>query len=134
MIRSSVVLPEPLSPRIVRNSPSAISSETLRSTALRPKVLATLRMLSSVGLAVDGEFAASVLERAFREGIAGSLFVDGFGSRASIVPQYWVLSASSAPPGLAHFSLCTHGLRRVLHSFAAPRLRASRTLSRAYIA
>ena len=54
MIRSSVVLPEPLSPRMVRNSPSAISSETLRSTALRPKLLATLRMLSSSGLRVTG--------------------------------------------------------------------------------
>src|SRR5450755_4969076 len=76
MIRSSVVFPEPLSPRMVRNSPSAISSETLRSTTLRPKVLATLRMLSRVGFAADGLSGASVLERAFREGITVSVFLD----------------------------------------------------------
>ena len=46
-IRSSVVLPEPLSPRMVRNSPSAISSEMSRSTMFLPKCLATERMESS---------------------------------------------------------------------------------------
>ena len=42
--RSSVVLPEPLSPRMVRNSPGATSSETSRSTVRAPKLLATERI------------------------------------------------------------------------------------------
>src|ERR1700675_4274782 len=62
MMRRRVVLPEPLSPRIVRNSPSAISSETFRSTVLRPKDLATLRMLSSVGLVAASSLAVAAEE------------------------------------------------------------------------
>src|SRR5580704_17064210 len=50
MIRNSVVLPEPLSPRMVRYSPSAICREISRSTAVRPNDLASLRMESSGGL------------------------------------------------------------------------------------
>src|SRR5208282_410518 len=45
-ILSSVVFPEPLSPRMVRNSPSAIFSEMSRSTMCLPKCLATLRIES----------------------------------------------------------------------------------------
>jgi len=48
MIRSNVVFPEPLSPRMVRNSPSANYSDTSRKTTLRPNALAMLRMLSSI--------------------------------------------------------------------------------------
>src|SRR5208282_1170489 len=43
-ILSSVVLPEPLSPKMVRNSASAISSEMSRRTTFLPKCLATERM------------------------------------------------------------------------------------------
>src|ERR1700680_4640495 len=46
MIRNSGVFPEPLSPRMVRNSPSAICREMSRSTGFFPKDLATLRMTS----------------------------------------------------------------------------------------
>ena len=45
MMRSSVVLPEPLSPRMVRNSPSATCSEMSRSTGFFPNDLATLRIV-----------------------------------------------------------------------------------------
>ena len=44
MIRNNVVLPEPLSPRTVRNSPSAISSEMSRNTRDLPNDLAILRI------------------------------------------------------------------------------------------
>src|SRR5437879_4529128 len=54
-IRNSVVLPEPLSPRIVKNSPSAISKETSRNTTFLPKVFATLRMLRSGSADGDSE-------------------------------------------------------------------------------
>src|SRR4029077_16300005 len=64
MMRSSVVLPEPLSPRMVRNSPSATCSEISRSTAVLPNDFARLR-ISSNGAAEDG--AASL--------VAGSLMV-----------------------------------------------------------
>src|ERR1022692_3715337 len=47
MMRSKVVFPEPLSPRMVRNSPSATSSEISRNTGLPPKDLARLRIASS---------------------------------------------------------------------------------------
>ena len=47
MMRSSVVLPDPLSPRMVRNSPSATSREISRSTAVFPNDFATLRMSSN---------------------------------------------------------------------------------------
>src|SRR6478609_8872777 len=46
MMRNRVVLPEPLSPRMVRNSPSATCREMSRSTAFFPNDLATLRMSS----------------------------------------------------------------------------------------
>src|SRR5579863_3140757 len=62
MMRSNVVLPEPLSPRMVRNSPSAISSETFRSTVLRPKAFATLRMLSNVDFAAGSELVVAAEE------------------------------------------------------------------------
>src|SRR5713226_5204519 len=45
MMRSSVVLPEPLSPRMVRNSPSATSREISCSTTCLPNCLETDRML-----------------------------------------------------------------------------------------
>ena len=51
-IRNSVVFPDPLSPRIVRNSPSATCSEISRNTAFFPKVLATLRISSNAEEAV----------------------------------------------------------------------------------
>src|SRR6185437_2062186 len=46
MILSRVVLPEPLSPRMARNSPAATSREMSRRTGCRPKDFATFRMLS----------------------------------------------------------------------------------------
>src|ERR1700738_1068020 len=53
MILSSVVLPEPLSPSTVRNSPSAISREISRSTRFLPNFLAKLRMLRRGGLLAE---------------------------------------------------------------------------------
>ena len=47
---------------MVRNSPSAISSETSRSTALRPNVLATLRMLSRGAFASGWALALTAAE------------------------------------------------------------------------
>src|SRR5579862_1565914 len=47
MMRSRVVLPEPLSPRMVRNSPSATCSEMSRSTAVLPNDLARFRISSN---------------------------------------------------------------------------------------
>src|SRR6476661_7328186 len=58
MIRSNVVLPEPLSPRMVRNSPSATCREMLRNTGFFPNHLAILRMSSNGG---DGEETAAVV-------------------------------------------------------------------------
>src|SRR5437773_2789669 len=52
MMRSRVVLPEPLSPRMVRNSPSATCSEMSRSTGVFPNDLATLRISSREVVAV----------------------------------------------------------------------------------
>src|SRR6185437_9354760 len=46
MILSRVVLPEPLSPRMARNSPAATSREMSRRTGCRPKDFTTFRMLS----------------------------------------------------------------------------------------
>src|ERR1700687_5444972 len=53
MIRNSWVFPEPLSPRMVRNSPSATCSEMSRSTAVLPNDFARLR-ISSNEAAEDG--------------------------------------------------------------------------------
>src|ERR1700752_1572463 len=69
MMRRSVVFPDPLSHRMVRNSPSAISRETSRNTGFRPKVLATFRMLSNVGLGASGSLAEAALTTLFREAI-----------------------------------------------------------------
>src|SRR5438128_11905603 len=54
MMRNSVVLPEPLSPKMVRNSPSPISSDISRKTTCFPNRLAIVRMLSrgAVGIVV----------------------------------------------------------------------------------
>src|SRR6201987_874393 len=67
MMRRSVVLPDPLSPRTVRNSPSAISRETSRSTTVCPNVLATFRMLSKVGLSAGGSLVEAGLTMVFGE-------------------------------------------------------------------
>src|SRR5207244_9284399 len=48
MMRSRVVFPDPLSPRTVRNSPSAISREMLRRTGVGPNDFATSWMLRRV--------------------------------------------------------------------------------------
>ena len=62
MMRSRVVLPEPLSPRMVRNSPSATCREMSRSTAFLPNDLATLRMSSSGAVEVEvAEVASSLI-------------------------------------------------------------------------
>jgi hypothetical protein len=46
MILSSVDFPQPDGPSSVRNSPSAMSSETPRSTATAPKFLVTPSMVT----------------------------------------------------------------------------------------
>src|SRR6516165_11982089 len=61
MILSNVVFPEPLSPRIVRNSPCATSKEMVRRTGFAPKDLATLR--------TDNSAARSVV---WREGVGAA--------------------------------------------------------------
>src|ERR1700751_2272499 len=93
-MRRSVVLPDPLSPRMVRNSPSAISRETSRNTAFRPKVLATFRMLSNVGLGASALLAEAGLTMLFREAIrcrprAQTTLLCGF----HIIPDFGVLRA-----------------------------------------
>src|SRR5262249_30039957 len=84
MIRNSVVFPEPLSPRIVRNSPSAMSSEMSRSTTLLPNALATLRMLSSGAFTAGCAFVAATFERALRDAIDRSLLQAVKAFRASL--------------------------------------------------
>src|SRR5258708_1791853 len=102
-MRSRVVLPDPLSPRMVRNSPSAISSETLRKTAWRPNVLATLRMLNNVDF--SAECALCVVGAA---GVVGDamnrLFVRRLLRRFHIVPNLVVLGAPrNVPPEINSF-------------------------------
>src|SRR6266851_8957844 len=61
MMRSSVVLPEPLSPRMVRNSPSATSREILLSTTCLPNCLETERMLRRGALSSSGWVSAAIV-------------------------------------------------------------------------
>ena len=44
---------------------------------------------------------------------------EGWARRTPVSQRSLCRSFSFAPPGLAHLPLCTHGLRRGLHSFAA---------------
>src|SRR5882724_392394 len=81
MMRSSVVLPEPLSPRTVRNSPSATCSEISHSTAVLPNDFARLR-ISSKRATEDG---AALL-------VAGSLMV------ATLSLTHFVAPASRRRP------------------------------------
>src|SRR5713226_1950600 len=60
-MRSSVVLPEPLSPRMVRNSPSATSREILLSTTCLPNCLETERMLRRGALSSSGWVSAAIV-------------------------------------------------------------------------
>src|SRR5579871_6931198 len=60
-MRSRVVFPDPLSPRIVRNSPSATSREISRNTLFLPKVLATFLTLSSVARPVGAVVAIAAV-------------------------------------------------------------------------
>src|SRR5581483_6656327 len=61
MRRRSVVLPEPLSPRMVRNSPSSTCREMARSTGSLPKLLATWRMESRIAAAARASVAGEVM-------------------------------------------------------------------------
>ena len=58
MRRRSVVLPEPLSPSRVRNSPEAICREMFFRTARAPKCLAMLRTSSRVAPGAGGRRGA----------------------------------------------------------------------------
>src|SRR5437667_6238007 len=66
MIRSNVVLPDPLSPRMVRNSPSATSREISRNTTCLPNCLDTDRTLKreEFGVALDGTCMAVFMRNA----------------------------------------------------------------------
>src|SRR5277367_1509152 len=60
-MRSKVVLPEPLSPSSVRNSPRWISSEMDSSTRCAPKLLPTLSMRRKAGPAAGAAPLCSLL-------------------------------------------------------------------------
>src|SRR5262245_38252287 len=60
MRRSSVVLPEPLAPSRVRNSPGATANDTSRRTVVAPKRFETARISSSGSLPAAEEAGSRV--------------------------------------------------------------------------
>src|SRR5579872_1912974 len=72
MRRRSVVLPEPLSPRMVRNSPSSTCREMARSTGSLPKLLATARIESRDWGLVAGWALGEVMRTRSQESGVGS--------------------------------------------------------------
>jgi hypothetical protein len=72
---------------MVKNSPSAISSETFRNTMLRPNVLATFRMLSRAGFEGGCVFAATVMAGVIGDAM-GCLFAgDALRIISSVIAQ-----------------------------------------------
>src|SRR5262249_45354831 len=90
-MRSSVVFPEPLSPRMVRNSPSAISREMSRRTTFLPKLLATERIERRGSVPTTaGVTAGSVVVAIRRE----------MQTRARVPALHWLLRCLHFVPNL----------------------------------
>src|SRR5579862_7829122 len=62
MRRRRVVLPEPLSPRIVKNSPDATSSEMSRRTGREPKCFTTSRIDRSESVRTDAAALSAIVD------------------------------------------------------------------------